>query len=91
MPKNLVAREVEELEQVRVNMDQSSSFEQDYILASETQEALKLSNLLFAHLLTIASKGKEPLVNYNQSHVVTLDEYMKIIRRHAIEKEIAKK
>jgi hypothetical protein len=29
MPKNLVAREEEELEQVRVNKDQSSSFEQE--------------------------------------------------------------
>jgi hypothetical protein len=29
MPKNLVTREEEELEQVRVNMDQSSSFEQE--------------------------------------------------------------
>jgi hypothetical protein len=44
-----------------------------------------------SHLLTIKSKGKEPLVIYDQSHVVTLDEYMKIIQRHAIEKEIAKK
>jgi hypothetical protein len=44
-----------------------------------------LSRLLARH-----TKGKEPLVDYSQSHVVINFEYMDILRRKIMEKAIAK-
>jgi hypothetical protein len=31
------------------------------------------------HLLTQRTNGREPLVDYSQSHVVTLEEYLRIM------------
>jgi hypothetical protein len=42
--------------------------------------------LLLPHLLARHTKGKEPLINYSQSHVVTSFEYLDIIRTKTMEK-----
>jgi hypothetical protein len=42
------------------------------------------------HLPTRQTKGQKPLVDYSQSHVVTFDEYLNIMRRKALDKAIAK-
>jgi ATP:corrinoid adenosyltransferase len=39
------------------------------------------------HLLARKTKGKAPLIDYSQSHVVTLDEYLDILRMKIIPKE----
>jgi hypothetical protein len=36
------------------------------------------------------TRREKPLVNYNQSHVVTLIEYSNILRQQALDKKIAK-
>jgi hypothetical protein len=47
-----------------------------------THESMKVHNLLLLfHLLTRCTKGKKPLIDYSQSHVVTSFEYLDILRR----------
>jgi hypothetical protein len=53
------------------------------------QGALSTMNLL-SYLLTRKMNGREPLVNYLQSHVVTFNQYLNIMQQKAIEKEIKK-
>jgi hypothetical protein len=51
-------------------------------LESSTQVALAEcfhSLLSLPHLLTKRTNGREPLIDYSQSHVVTSKEYLKII------------
>ncbi len=42
-------------------------------------------------LLAIQTKGKEPLVDCSQSHVVTSYHYLDIVLKKAIDKTISKK
>jgi hypothetical protein len=42
-------------------------------------------------LLAIQTKGKEPLVDHSQSHVVTSYQYLDIMRKKAMDKKIIKK
>jgi hypothetical protein len=37
------------------------------------------SLMALPHLLTQRTNGREPLVDYSQSHVVTLEEYLRIM------------
>jgi hypothetical protein len=46
--------------------------------------------LLLPHLPTRCTKGKEPLIDYSQSHVVTNFEYLDILRIIFLEKADAK-
>jgi hypothetical protein len=39
------------------------------------------------HLPTRRTSGKKPLVDYSQSHVVTLEEYLMIMRQKATHRE----
>jgi hypothetical protein len=55
-----------------------------------TQEFMRVHNLLsFLHLPTRHTNGKEPLIVYFQSHVVTSFEYLDILRRKTMEKVVA--
>lgn len=48
---------------------------------------MKIHNLpSLSHLLTKQPKGKEPLVNYFQSHVITFEEYHAILKKKTMEK-----
>jgi hypothetical protein len=42
------------------------------------------------HLLTKQIKGREPLVDYSQSHVVTFNQYLDIMWKKAMDKTIVK-
>jgi hypothetical protein len=44
--------------------------------------------LSLPHLLARHTKGKEPLVDYSQSHVVISFEYLDILRRKIMEKVV---
>jgi hypothetical protein len=53
---------------------------------------MKVHNLLLLpRLLTRNTKGKEPLIDYSQSHIMTNFEYFDILRRKEMEKKILKK
>jgi hypothetical protein len=41
-----------------------------------------------SHVLTIRTDGKEPLLDYSQSHVVIKKEYLNIMQQNAIDKEV---
>jgi hypothetical protein len=50
------------------------------------------SNLIsLLQLLTSRSHGKEPLVNYSSSHVVTSNQYLAILTQKEVDKEILNK
>ncbi len=52
---------------------------------------MKVHNLLsLSHLHTKHTKGKKPLINYFQSHIVINFEYLDILRRKTMEKVITK-
>jgi hypothetical protein len=53
------------------------------------QGTLSTINLL-SYLPTRRTNGREPLLNYLQSHVVTFNQYLNIMQQKAIEKEIKK-
>jgi hypothetical protein len=38
------------------------------------------------HLLAIHTKGKEPLIDYSQYHIVTSNQYLNIMRKKAMDK-----
>ncbi len=53
---------------------------------------MSMQNLFsMPHLLARQTKGKEPLVDYSQSHVITYDQYLDIMWKKAMDKVIAKK
>jgi hypothetical protein len=56
-------------------------------LANFTQEAMQLHNLLaLPCLLARPTQGREPLVDYSRSHVVTFIKYLGILHKKAIDK-----
>jgi hypothetical protein len=56
-----------------------------------TQESMRMHNLMSLPCLPIRhTKGKEPLVDYSQSHVVTSFRYLDILKKKTMEKAIAK-
>jgi hypothetical protein len=51
------------------------------------QEAMRLHNLLsLLHLRTRRARGKKPLIDYSQSHVVTSFEYLNILKKKTMNK-----
>ncbi len=54
-----------------------------------TQKSLKIHNLpSLPHLPTKQTKGKEPLVDYSQSHVITFEEYFAILKKKTMDKVV---
>jgi hypothetical protein len=52
---------------------------------------MKVHNLLsFLYLLGRQTKGKEPLIDYFKSHIVTFDEYIYILQKKAMDKATIK-
>jgi hypothetical protein len=55
------------------------------------QESVKVHNLLsLLHLPIRCIKGKKPLIDYSQPHVITSFQYLNIIRKKKMEKAIIK-
>jgi hypothetical protein len=55
-----------------------------------TQETTRLHNLLsLLHLPIRRTRGKEPLIDYSHSHVVTFVEYLNILRKETMDKTTA--
>jgi hypothetical protein len=55
------------------------------------QEATRLHNFFsLTHLPTRCARGKEPLVDYIQSHVVTSVEYLNTLRKKTMDKVVVK-
>jgi hypothetical protein len=48
------------------------------------------SLLSLPHLFVRRTNGREPLMDYFQSHVVTLEEYLRIMQQKAMDKEVVK-
>jgi hypothetical protein len=58
-------------------------------LPNLTQEAMRLHNLLsLPYLPTRHIRGKEPLDDYFQSHVVTSIKYLNILRKKTMDKVV---
>jgi hypothetical protein len=56
-----------------------------------TQESMSMYNLLLLFCLpTRHTKGKEPLVDYSQPHVVTSFKYLDILTKKTMENKIIK-
>jgi hypothetical protein len=78
-----------------VNFDEGS-FENIQELLQETQmspnvtqESMRVHKLmLLLDLLVKHTKGKKPLIDYSQSHVMISSEYLNILRRKTMEKAI---
>jgi hypothetical protein len=83
---------------IKANMDYITNlgepinvFEGQLLHSTRSQTPLYLKNLLFSpHLPTRKTHEKEPLIDYNQSHVVTFDEYLQILHKKAMDKEVTK-
>jgi hypothetical protein len=61
----------------------------DLTIPSPTQGVVELGDLLsLPRLPTRRKHGKEPLVDYSSSHVVTSDQYLVVLKQKALEKEI---
>ncbi len=55
----------------------------------KTQEALVSSNLLSLPCLpTRRTSGRKPLIDYLQNHGMTLEEYLTIMQRKAMDREV---
>jgi hypothetical protein len=70
------------------SLDETTKFKNS---KSSTQLALTYechSLLSLLHLLTKRTNGREPLVDYSQSHVITSNEYLRIMQQKAMDKEV---
>jgi len=64
----------------------------DLNVSYQTQQVLALANLLFLpRLPTRKTFGKEPLVDYFSSHVVTFDKYLVVLKQKVTDKEVTNK
>jgi hypothetical protein len=70
-------------------MKLSSTFRKSKHNANLTQDLVFSKLLSLPHLLVRKTKGREPLMDYSQSFMVTFDEYLRIMRQKAMEKEVA--
>jgi len=65
--------------------------QETHSLPNLTQEAMKLHNLLsLPRLPARCTRGKKPLIDYSQSHVVTFTKYLHIIREKTMDKATTK-
>ncbi len=75
-----------------VNLDEGSlkgGLEETQQFPNLIQESMRMHNLISLPLLLARhTKGKEPLIDYSQSHVVTNFEYLDIIKKKTMEKVI---
>jgi hypothetical protein len=62
-----------------------------YNVVNLNEGNLEVHNLLsLFHLLTRDTKGKEPLIDYSQSHFITSNTYLNIWRKKIIDKVVIK-
>jgi hypothetical protein len=71
-----------------MNLD-DCSLELDVLtIPSQTQGVVELADLLsLPRLPTRRRHGKEPLMDYSSSRVVTLDQYLALLRQMTLEKK----
>jgi hypothetical protein len=75
-----------------VNLEDSNLELDDPTIPSQTQRVAKLGDLLsLPRLPTRKRHGKEPLVDYSNSHVVTSNQYLAMLRQKALGKEVVDK
>jgi hypothetical protein len=70
------------------SLDETTKFKNS---KSSTQLALTYGCHILLSLLHLCAKrtnGREPLINYSQSHVVTSNEYLRIMQQQAMDKEV---
>jgi len=72
-----------------VSLEDSNLELDDLTVSSQTQVVTKLGDLLCLPRLPKKKKhGKEPLVDYSSSHVVTSNQYLVVLRQKAFEKKL---
>jgi hypothetical protein len=64
---------------------------QNFANASNPTLSLQILGLSLPHQRARKRKGKESLIDYIKSHVVTFNEHLNILRHKAMEKDVAKK
>jgi hypothetical protein len=73
-------------------MDTLELLQETQLPPNLTQESMKVYNLLLLfHLPTRCTKGKEPSIDYSQSHVVNNSEYLDILRNKTMKKKVQRK
>jgi hypothetical protein len=78
--------------QLVVNLEDLTLELNDLIGPNQTQEVFGLANLLsLPRLLTRKRECKKPLVDYYNSHMVTLDQYLAMLKHKAMDKEVVDK
>ncbi len=92
MPQSLTTPTSNQQDELVVNLD-DCSLELDVLtIPSQTQGVTELGDLLsLPRLPTRRKNDKEPLVDYSNSHVVALDQYMTVLRHKTLEKKIVDK
>jgi hypothetical protein len=77
--------------QLVVDLDNVILESEDLIGSNQNKEVRLVHMLSLLTLLTRIRLGKEPLVDYSNSHVVTLDQYLVILKQKVVDKEIVDK
>jgi hypothetical protein len=87
MPPNPPTPTNNQQDDLAVNLEDSNLELDDIAIPSQTQGVIELGDLLsLPRLPTRRRHGKEPLVDYSSSHVVTLDQYLVVLKQKALEK-----
>ncbi len=74
------------------NLENSNLELDDLTILSQTQRVVELGDLLsLPRLPTRRKHGKEPIVDYSNSHVVTSNQYLVVLRQKALENKIVDK
>jgi len=77
--------------QLVVDLDNVALESEDPIGSNQSEEVRLVHMLSLLTLLTKRRQGNKPLVDYSNSHVVTLDQYLVILKQKVVYKEIADK
>jgi len=75
-----------------VNLENSNVKLNDLTIITQTQGVTKLGDLLsLPRLPTKKIHGKESLMDYSNSHVVTSNQYLIVLKQKALDKEVVDK
>ncbi len=74
------------------NLEDSNLELNDLIILSQTQRVVELGDLLsLPRLPTRRKHGKEPIMDYSNSHVVPSNQYLVLLKQKALENKIVDK
>ncbi len=92
MPLNPPTPTNNQQDELVVNLEDSNLELDDLIIPSYSQGIAYLSGLLSLPRLSTRKKhGKKPLLDYSSSHLVTLNQYLAMLRQKALDKEVINK